>query len=66
MNTYVIVPTGGTERVVGNVDSVYDEVAYIAEGVDLYGGHYIHGTYAIAYCDDKRCSGHEVARVYLR
>ncbi|QGJ94315.1 hypothetical protein SEA_HOONTER_144 [Mycobacterium phage Hoonter] len=62
MAEYTIVTTDGEDYVTG-VRELHSALRAMAEHMS-YGGVRVHGTNAVAYCGQKRCAGHLLARVF--
>ncbi|AEJ92645.1 hypothetical protein P755_gp116 [Mycobacterium phage Quink] len=59
---YTIVTTDG-EDYVDSLREAHKTLRAMAEHMN-YGGVRIHGTNVVAYCGQKRCAGHLLARLF--
>lgn len=62
--SFTIIAPNGADYEAPSVAAAFDQIERLAVTRNMWGGHDIHGTYAIAYHDDAKCGGHEVARVF--
>lgn len=63
MTRYAVVPSSGSRTEYTVMVHATCKAMARANGM---ASAWIHGTYAVGYHDDKRCRGHELARVYAQ
>jgi hypothetical protein len=66
---FTIIAENGADYIARDVAAAFDQIERMAIARQMWGGHDIHGTRAIAYHEHgfhvtHRCGGHEIARVF--